>query len=110
MPRAAGPFLLAGILMLASSVRADDPPQLRLVVHDGNVSFQGDNLDVEQLQAKLAASGRQTDPLYFQVGANAKSVFISRVLRAVRAAGFTHVVILGPDGQIRGDVPERPVD
>jgi biopolymer transport protein ExbD len=109
MRRAASALLIACAIALPPA-RADDAAGLHVVVHDGDVIFQGVSMDVDQLQAKLATGGRQGDPLYFQVGSNAKSVYISRVLRAVRAAGFTHVVIVGPDGQVRVDIPAPPTD
>ena len=89
---------IAAALLLAHPARAGDPApeQLRITVVDGEVLFRGTNLDLDDLRAALTATGRQSETLYFQIGPNAKSTYISRVLRVVQAAGFSKFAIVGP--------------
>lgn len=84
-------------ILAAHAARAEDAP-LRITVVDGQVIFAGANLDLDELRAALARTGRQNEILTFQVGPNAKSAYISRVLKAVRDAGFAKLSIVGPAG------------
>jgi biopolymer transport protein ExbD len=83
-------------LLLAGPIAAQTPEPLRIVVVDGQVLFAGANLDIDELRAALVKSGRQDETLMFQVGPNAKSGYISQVLKAVKDAGFTKFSIVGP--------------
>ena len=90
----------AAMLLLSHPAPAEDAArdQLRIAVVDGQVIFQGANLDVDALGAALARTGRQEETLSVQIGPKAKSAYISRVLRAVQAAGFSKFSIVGPTG------------
>ncbi len=97
MRRAA--WMLAACLALSAvPTGAQNVPSdaLRIVVVDGQVLFRGANLDIEELRAALAKTGRQSETLYFQVGPNAKSAYLRQVLQALKDAGFSKLSILGP--------------
>jgi len=107
--------VLAVCLTLASSAaRAQGIPAdaLRIVVVDGQVLFHGDNLDIAELRAALARTGRQGETLYFQVGPNAKSAYLTQVLQAVKEAGFAKLSIMGPTdaSPVLTFDPSRPFD
>ena len=89
-------FLL--LVVLTGSSRAEDAAALTVTVHDGGVLFHGADLDLDQLQSQLAATGRQGARVYLRIGSNAKSVYVDRVIAAIRAAGFADIAILGPPG------------
>jgi biopolymer transport protein ExbD len=95
-------FLLACILIVGpwTPTHAGDAarPPLRIVVVDGQVVFGGANLDLDELRTALASSDHKDETLYFQVGPNAKSTYISQVLKVVKQAGFSKLAIVGPTG------------
>ena len=99
--------VLALSLFLAAPAHADDPKPLTVIIEDGDVLFQGANLDLDQLQARLTASGRQKEKIYFRVGPNAKTVFVQRVIDAIKAAGFADIGMVPPPGMEKA--PEPPV-
>jgi hypothetical protein len=84
-------------LLTATSVHAEDQ-SLRITVVDRQVIFAGANLDIEELRATLVRIGRQNEVLTFRVGPNAKSSYISEVLKVVRQAGYSKLSIVGPAG------------
>ncbi len=88
-------ILTASLALNAPDLNAQNTP-LRITVVDGQVLFGGANLDVDELRAALAKAGRQSETLYFQVGPNAKSTYISQVLKAVQATGYAKLAIVGP--------------
>ena len=91
--------VLAFALSLAAPAHAaDDTSPLTVIIEDGDVLFQGANLDLDQLQARLTASGRQKEKIYFRIGPNAKTVFVQRVIDAIKAAGFADIGMVPPPG------------
>jgi biopolymer transport protein ExbD len=89
---------LAFSLTCAGIAHSEDADRLTVMVRDGEVLFHGAALDVDQLQSQLTASGLQGSRIYLRLGSGAKSVFIDRVVKAIRSAGFTDIVLLGPSG------------
>ena len=90
-----------------SPARADDQP-LIVFIQDGEVLFQGAELDVDQLTEKLKATGRQKERIYFRMGPNAKTAYTMRVVAAIEAAGFTDIAVMPPRGLGKKD-PEAPL-
>jgi biopolymer transport protein ExbD len=99
--------LLAFVLILALPAHAVDAPKpLNVTVDDGEVLLDGANLDLDELSARLKASGRQAERIYCHAGPNAKSVYLNQVFAAIHAAGFTDIVLVGPGGaEIQIDPP-----
>jgi biopolymer transport protein ExbD len=89
---------LAFSLAFAGASHAEDADRLTVMIRDGEVLFHGVELDVDQLQSQLTASGLQGSRIYLRLGSGAKSVYIDRVVKAIRSAGFTDIVLLGPSG------------
>ena len=96
------PFWLAAVLAVSLSLArvaaAEDTERLTVMIRDGEVLFHGAELDVEQLQSQLTASGLQGSRVYVRLASGANSVFIDRVVSAIRSAGFTDIILLGPSG------------
>lgn len=86
------------LIVLTGSSRAEDAAPLTVTVQDGDVLFHGAALDLDQLQSQLSATGRKGARVYLRIGSNAKSVYVDRVIAAIRAAGFANIAILGPPG------------
>jgi biopolymer transport protein ExbD len=102
--------LLAALLIWAALTPAyaqtEAPKPLKVIVGDGELLFGGENLDAEQLRAKLAATGRQSEKILLQVGPTAKTVYIHRAIDAIHAAGFGNIALVGPSGdEIPGEPP-----
>ncbi len=99
--------LAAGLMF--STAQADDKgaPPLTVLIEDGEVVFQGAALDLDQLKAQLAATGRQKERIYFRMGPHAKTAYTERVIDTIKAAGFTDIAVLPPPGL--GGGPEPPV-
>jgi biopolymer transport protein ExbD len=97
---------LAVFTALGSAV-AQTPEQkpLKVIVGDGELLFGGENLAADQLQAKLAATGRQSEKILLQIGPTAKTVYIRRAIAAIRAAGFGNIVLVSPSG---AEIPGAP--
>lgn len=95
--------------LIAIPARAADKPTEPLIVtiEDGDVLFQGANLDTDQLTAQLKATGRQMERIYFRMGPHAKTAYTERVIAAIKAAGFTDIAVLPPPGLGKKD-PEPP--
>ena len=81
-----------------STAQADDKsaPPLTVLIEDGEVQFQGANLDLEQLKSQLAATGRQKERIYFRMGPHAKTAYTERVIDTIKAAGFTDIAVMPP--------------
>ena len=92
---------------VAIPARADDQP-LTVFIQDGEVLFQGMELDIDQLTDKLKATGRQTERIYFRMGPNAKTAYTKRVVAAIAAAGFTDIAVMPPPGLGKKE-PEAPL-
>jgi biopolymer transport protein ExbD len=88
----------AVLVVALNSAHAQDADRLIVFIHDGEVLFHGAELDLDQLKAQLTATGKQGSKLYLRIGSSAKSVYVERVVKAVREAGFTDIAILGPSG------------
>ncbi len=91
-------WLLPLIFLAINSAHGEDSDRLIVFIHDGEVLFHGAELDLDQLKTQLAATGKQGSKLYLRIGSSAKSVYVERVVKAVREAGFTDIAILGPSG------------
>jgi len=104
-----GAWLTAIAVLIAVPLRADDKSAapLTIIVEDGDVLFQGANLDLDQLKTELAATGRQKERIYFRMGPNAKTAYTERVVAAIKAAGFTDIAVMPPPGLGKKD-PEPP--
>jgi biopolymer transport protein ExbD len=104
-----GACLAALAVLAAVPLRAEDKPAepLTVLVEDGDVLFQGSSLDLDQLKAQLAATGRQKERIYFRMGPNAKTAYTKRVVEAIKAAGFTDIAVMPPAGL--GKEPEPPL-
>ena len=94
-------------LTAAPPARADDQP-LTVFIQDGEVLFQGMELDIDQLTEKLKATGRQKERIYFRMGPNAKTAYTKRVVAAIEAAGFTDIAVMPPPGLGKKE-PEAPL-
>jgi biopolymer transport protein ExbD len=105
-----GAWLAVATVLIAIPARAADKPTepLTVIIEDGDVLFQGANLDLDQLKAQLIATGRQTERIYFRMGANAKTAYTQRVVEAIKAAGFTDIAVQPPPGLGKKD-PESPL-
>jgi biopolymer transport protein ExbD len=101
-----GAILLCLVIFIASA-RADDQP-LTVFIHDGEVVFQGMELDIDQLTERLKATGRQKERIYFRMGPNAKTAYTKRVIAAIQAAGFTDIAVMPPPGLGKKE-PEAPL-
>jgi biopolymer transport protein ExbD len=101
------PRLLAVALLLALPLHAADVPKpLSVTVEDGEVVLDGANLNLDELGARLKASGRQAERIYCHAGPNAKTVYLNQVFAAIHAAGFADIVLVGPNGaEIQIDPP-----
>jgi len=99
--------VLFAVLTAPAPARADDQP-LTVFIQDGDVVFQGMELDIDQLTEKLKATGRQTERIYFRMGPNAKTAFTKRVVAAIEAAGFTDIAVMPPLGLGKKE-PEAPL-
>ena len=99
--------VLFAVLIAPAPARADDQP-LTVFIQDGDVVFQGMELDIDQLTEKLKATGRQTERIYFRMGPNAKTAFTKRVVAAIEAAGFTDIAVMPPPGLGKKE-PEAPL-
>jgi biopolymer transport protein ExbD len=97
-------FIAAAVIAPA---RADDQP-LTVFIQDGEVLFQGVELNTDQLTEKLKATGRQTERIYFRMGPNAKTAYTKRVIAAIEAAGFTDIAVMPPPG-LSKKAPEAPL-
>jgi len=95
--------------LTAVPARAADKPAepLAVTIEDGDVLFQGANLDTDQLTAQLKATGRQKERIYFRMGPHAKTAYTERVIAAIKAAGFTDIAVLPPPG-LGKRAPEPP--
>jgi biopolymer transport protein ExbD len=98
--------LCLAVFTVAVSADASAEP-LTVVVEDGDVLFQGSSLDLDQLKAQLAATGRQKERIYFRMGPNVKTAYTQRVVEAIKAAGFTDIAVIPPPGL--GQKPEPPL-
>ncbi len=98
---------LAICAALGAAIAQTEPPKpLKVIVGDGELLFGGENLDTDQLRAKLAATGRQAEKILLQVGPTAKTVYIHRAIEAIHAAGFGNIALVGPSGtEIPGEPP-----
>jgi biopolymer transport protein ExbD len=99
---------LAICATLGSAANAQIEPvkPLKVIVSDGELLFGGENLDTDQLRAKLAATGRQSEKILLQVGPTAKTIYIHRAIDAIHAAGFGNIALVGPSGtEIPGEPP-----
>jgi biopolymer transport protein ExbD len=100
---------LAALLLfptLTAHAETDPPKPLKVIVGDGELLFGGENLDTDQLRAKLAATGRQSEKILLQIGSTAKTVYIHRAIDAIHAAGFGNIALVGPSGtEIPGEPP-----
>ncbi|MDB5396606.1 MAG: hypothetical protein JWM91_4112 [Rhodospirillales bacterium] len=85
-------------VITTGGVHAEATDRLTVTVRDGEVLFHGADLDVDQLQSQLTATRRQGSRVYLRIGSGAKSVYIDRVIKAIRSAGFTDIVLVGPSG------------
>ncbi len=90
--------LLAALIAAPTIAHAAEPDRLIVVIHDGEVVFNGADLDLDQLKAQLTATGKQGARVYLRIGASATSVYVDRVVKAVREAGFADIAIVGPSG------------
>ena len=88
------------LLVIALSARAGNKPAepLTVIVEDGDVLFQGANLDLDQLKTQLAATGRQKERIYFRMGPNAKTAYTQSVVDVIKAAGFADIALQPPPG------------
>ena len=105
---AARKLLAAFAVFLAlGAVQAQTPEQkpLKVIVGDGELLFGGENLETDQLKAKLAATGRQSEKILLQIGPTAKTVYIHRAIEAIHAAGFGTIALVGPSGTEIPGVP-----
>ena len=98
--------LFAALIAIAAA-HADDQP-LTVFIQDGEVLFQGMELDIDQLTEKLKATGRQKERIYFRMGPNAKTAYTKRVIAAIEAAGFTDIAVMPPPGLGKRE-PEPPL-
>jgi len=105
-----GARLAVVVTLIGGVTRADDKPAepLTVIVEDGEVLFKGANLDLDQLKAQLAATGRQSERIYFRMGAHAKTAYTQRVVEAIKAAGFADIAVMPPPGLGEKD-PEPPL-
>ena len=101
-----GAILLCLVIFIAPA-RADDQP-LTVFIQDGEVLFQGMELDIDQLTERLKATGRQKERIYFRLGPNAKTAFTKRVVAAIEAAGFNEIAVMPPPG-LGKTAPEAPL-
>jgi len=100
-------FAALAVGLIFSTAYADNPQPLTVIIEDGQVLFQGADLDLDELKSKLAATGRQKERVYFRVGPNAKSAYVQRVIDTIKAAGFADIAVMPPPGL--GKDPEPPV-
>lgn len=105
--RAVACAALFAALTAIAPAHADDQP-LTVFIQDGEVLFQGVELDVDQLTEKLKATGRQKERIYFRMGPNAKTAYTKRVIAAIEAAGFTDIAVMPPPG-LGKKAPEAPL-
>jgi biopolymer transport protein ExbD len=100
---------LAIVILSAIPAHADEKPAepLTVIVEDGDVLFQGANLDLDELKIQLIATGRQKERIYFRMGPNAKTAYTQRAVEAIKAAGFTDIAVQPPPGLGKKD-PEPP--
>ena len=97
--RASARLAIVAVLISISANAADKPAEpLTVIVEDGDVLFQGANLDLDQLKTQLAATGRQKERIYFRMGPNAKTAYTQRVVDAIKAAGFADIAVMPPPG------------
>ena len=92
--------------MVQAEAIASEP--LTVFIQDGEVLFEGKNLDTDQLTETLKATGRQTERIYFRMGPNAKTAYTKRVIAAIQAAGFADIAIMPPPG-LGKKAPEEPL-
>jgi biopolymer transport protein ExbD len=101
--------LLAAFIVIApltAQAQTDAPKPLKVIVIDGALLFGDETLDADQLRAKLAATGRQSEKILLQIGPTAKTVYIHRAIDAIHAAGFGNIALVGPSGtEISGEPP-----
>lgn len=97
--------LAAGLIF--SDAHADAPQPLTVIIEDGQVLFQGADLDLDELRMRLAQTGRQKERIYFRAGPNAKSAYVQRVIDTIKAAGFADIAVMPPPGL--GKAAEPPV-
>jgi biopolymer transport protein ExbD len=101
-------LVIAGVLIAIPAYAEDKTTEpLTVTIEDGEVSFQGADLDIDQLTAQLMATGRQKERIYFRMGPHAKTAYTERVIAAIKAAGFSDIAVLPPPGLGRKD-PEPP--
>ncbi|HEX4504873.1 MAG TPA: biopolymer transporter ExbD [Alphaproteobacteria bacterium] len=98
--------LFAALIAISPAGAADQP--LTVFIQDGEVLFQGMELDLDQLTEKLKATGRQPQRIYFRMGPNAKTAYTKRVIAAIQAAGFTDIAVMPPPGLDKKE-PEAPL-
>jgi biopolymer transport protein ExbD len=100
-------FAALAVIAALGSALAQTPEQkpLKVIVGDGELLFGGENLDADQLQAKLAATGRQSEKILLQIGPTAKTVYIRRAIAAIHAAGFGNIALVSPSG---AEIPGVP--
>jgi biopolymer transport protein ExbD len=100
---------LAVLILVAVPSRAADQAAapLTVFIEDGEVLFQGADLDLGELKAKLTATGRQKDRIYFRMGPNAKTAYVEQVIEAIKAAGFNDIAVAAPPGI--ETLPQPPV-
>jgi len=99
-------FAVAVFIALGAA-QAQTPEQtpLKVIVGDGALLFGGENLEADQLKAKLAATGRQSEKILLQIGPTAKTVYIRRAIEAIHGAGFGTIALVGPSGTEIPGVP-----
>jgi biopolymer transport protein ExbD len=104
--RLRGLLLVVSLLAVTAPTLAQSPAPLKVIVGDGELLFDGQNLDADQLRTRLAATGRQAEKILLQIGPTAKTVYIHRALDAIHAAGFGNIALVGPTGvEIPGEPP-----
>jgi biopolymer transport protein ExbD len=99
--------MAAGLMFSTAYAEDKAAPPLTVIIEDGQVLFQGADLDLDELKSKLAATGRQKERVYFRVGPNAKSAYVQRVIDTIKAAGFADIAVMPPPGL--GKEAEPPV-
>jgi biopolymer transport protein ExbD len=92
------PAVVAALIAIPASAADKSTDPLTVTIEDGDVLFQGANLDTDQLTAQLKATGRQKERVYFRMGPHAKTAYTERVIAAIKAAGFTDIAVLPPPG------------
>jgi biopolymer transport protein ExbD len=99
---------LVAVLIAGPAYPDKSTEALTVTVEDGEVLFQGANLDLDQLKAQLVATGRQKERIYFRMGPHAKTAYIERVIAVIKGAGFSDIAVLPPPGLGKKD-PEPPL-